>query len=713
MRLLCVLLLLATLPAAAQTIHGRAGIQLPAPPAAEAIPTASTMHGTRVEDNYRWLEDGRSEATLEFVRAQNAYAERYLEQARKRVDTLDELAELGSTSQMSVPVARGDALFYTKRLAGEPQASLYVRQPMRAANGKPGAAAEKRLVDAAALSKDVDLSVRLEDVARDGSLAAFAMVSSATGAATIRVAQVATGKVLEDELPAGTYLSVAFAPDGGSFYYARRTAQGTLLYQHRLGARLAEDKLIFGREFQGEPLGPSDPFTARLSSDARYLVLTIERGEPSRRTDIVFRDLSKAGQPFEALVWELEAHFSALWAANTWFVESDYLAARGRIFKADPGVMPEAWETIVPEAVEPIESWSVAGNRLAVTRLHAGSPETTLLTLSGKAAGQLSYEGFTKVSGLSGTVQEKVAYYSAESPLHPPAIYKLDVAVGRAELVYRPPAAIDPVQFEVSRLEYPAAGGVGLQVLVYGRKGQAQDAAPRLLMVPVGGYGLPAAPGWSALGAWWLNQGGRLALVAVRGGAESGIEFRQGQLVDQRRQGAEDWFAAARFLQTQKIATPSQMAMLGLAHGDLLAGSILASHPELFAAVATVDPVFDLITPVLPMPAAGRSGVSFRQPDPKRFHETLAVSAYQHMKSGTGLPALLLMSRPGSGIEPGDARKATALLQSFRSGSRPVLLKSAQAADRAQARGLELKLQQEADLAAFLWIESGSASGQH
>jgi hypothetical protein len=48
------------LGAFAQTIHGRDGITLPPPPAVEAIPVTDDYFGTKITDNYRWLEDAKS-----------------------------------------------------------------------------------------------------------------------------------------------------------------------------------------------------------------------------------------------------------------------------------------------------------------------------------------------------------------------------------------------------------------------------------------------------------------------------------------------------------------------------------------------------------------------------------------------------------------------------------------------------------------------------
>ena len=80
-----------------------------------------------------------------------------------------------------------------------------------------------------------------------------------------------------------------FAPDGKSIYYSRENKDGSLLYQHVLGTRPSQDKLLFGHEFHDEPLGPIDLFVSSITDDGRYLVVDIQRGVPAKREDIVFQ----------------------------------------------------------------------------------------------------------------------------------------------------------------------------------------------------------------------------------------------------------------------------------------------------------------------------------------------------------------------------------------------------------------------------------------
>ena len=99
---------------------------------------------------------------------------------------------------------------------------------------------------------------------------------------------------------------------------------------------------------------------------------------PARRVDIVFRDLTKPGSPFEVLVWGLDSRFNALYARGAWYVKTDYNSPKGRILKADPGIMPDAWKTIVPEGPDVIDAWSIVGGKIYVNRLKDVKTETTV-----------------------------------------------------------------------------------------------------------------------------------------------------------------------------------------------------------------------------------------------------------------------------------------------------------------------------------------------
>jgi len=128
--------------AIAQSIHGRDGITLPPPPAVEPNPVIDNYFGTKITDNYRWLEDAKSTETRNFIDQENAYTTRYLKLAHIHNQVQDDLDPLEHTSRWTIPIQRAGNYYFMKRLAGEEQASIYMRHGWTGAapKGQPSTA---------------------------------------------------------------------------------------------------------------------------------------------------------------------------------------------------------------------------------------------------------------------------------------------------------------------------------------------------------------------------------------------------------------------------------------------------------------------------------------------------------------------------------------------------------------------------------------------
>ncbi len=432
---------------------------------------------------------------------------------------VDDLGDLENVSAAGSPWQRGESYFFRKRLAGEQQFSIYVRQGWAG----PGVTVkDKRLVDPAVLSKDPNLSVRIEDVSRDGTLLAYQVQEGGADETSVHVLNVATGKILEDELPTARYTSAVFAPDGASLYYARNNKEGTLLYQHVLGTRSSRDTLIFGHEFRGEPLTGNDLFGGKITDDGRYLIVEISRGVPAKREDIVYRDLTKPDQPFEVLVWGLDSRFSTIYAKGAWYVKTDYHAPNGSILKADPGIMPDDWKTVVREGQNAINEWSIVGGKIYVSRLIDVKTETSVYALDGKLTGTVDYDGIGSPSKLEGRTTDRYGYFQFQSYILPPTLYRLDTVTGKRDAFFQPKIPFDSSQYEIKQVFFKSKDGTRIPMFIAGKKGLKQDGTERLLMTGYGGFKLSELPVWNPQYAWWMEQGGWFAMPNMRGGGEYG-----------------------------------------------------------------------------------------------------------------------------------------------------------------------------------------------
>ncbi len=685
--------------AMAQTIHGRDGIVLPQPPQVETVPVVDDYFGTKIIDSYRWLEDAKSPETRAFIAAQNAYTARYLKQARIRSQVVDGLEDLEQVPSWSLPIERGGNYFFEKRLAGEGQSSIYIRSGW---TGK-----DERLIDPAALSRDPNTSVEIADVSRDGTLLAYQLRQGGADETTVHVYNTKTGKTLDDELPRGLYWSVNFTPDGKGLYYTLANRQGTLLYEHVLNTLPSRDTLLFGHEFRGEALGPVDLFGAGVTDDGRYLVVEIDRGVPARRVDIVCRDLTVPGSPFEVLVWGVDARFSAIYAKGAWYVKTDYKAPNGRILKADPGILPDVWKTVVGEEKEPIDSFSIVGGKIYVRRLKDVKPETSVYTLEGKAAGTVDYGGIGTASDLMGRSTDRYGFFSFESFIVPPTFYRLDTATGKREVFAQPKTLFDSSQYELKQVLYKSKDGTKIPMFVAGKKGLKRDGTERLLMTGYGGFDLSMTPEWNPAYAWWLQQGGWFALPNLRGGGEYGEQWHEQAMFDKKQNVFDDWFAAAEYLIANKYTSPAHFAIRGRSNGGLLMGAAITQRPSLFSAVWCGYPLLDMLRYQKFLQGPHWTTEYGSAEKESQFQYLLKYSPYQHVKDGTAYPAVMFFTGDSdTRVDPLHARKMTALLQTASSSGRPILLHYSLTGGHSAGVGVEQKIQDDADELTFLWTET-------
>ncbi len=707
---------LAVAQSTGNTIHGGDRITLPAPPATEKNPVTDNYFDTKITDDYRWLEDAKSAETRDFIEQQMTYTDRYLKQAKVRPEFADSLDGLVRVTSWSTPIQRGDSYFFMKRLSSEEQASIYVRHGWAApktANAKMAdAGKDVRLIDPAALSRDTNTSVSIVDVSKAGDFLAYGVRQGGADEEEVHFRNLKTGKTLEDMLPSDRYNSVSFAPDLTGVYYARFTHKGSLLYFHKFGTRPSADVLLFGREFHSELLGELDLVGAGVTDDGRYLVVEISRGVPARRVDIVYRDLHKPESTFQILVWGFDSRFSADWANGEWYVQTDYSSPNGRILKAIPGVAPEAWDTVVPEGKDVIDGFNIVGGKLFVHRLHDVKSETSIYTLAGKAVGTIAYAGIGSASDLSGRVTDRYGFYSFQSFIQPPTIYRYDTMTGKQEVFAQPKTPFDSSQFELKQVFFKSKDGTQIPMFIAGKTGLKMDGSERLLMTGYGGFNLSETAAWSPLYAAWMEQGGWFALPNLRAGGEYGETWHKSGMFEKKQNVFDDFYAAAEYLIENKYTSSAHFAITGRSNGGLLMGAAMTQRPELWGAIWCGYPLLDMLRYQKFLFGRLWTTEYGSAENEKDFPYLLKYSPYQNVKAGTKYPAIMFFSGDSdTRVDPLHARKMTPLVQAASSSGRPVLLHYSLKGGHSAGVAAAQLIDDYADQLAFLWTETGARTG--
>jgi prolyl oligopeptidase len=689
-------------------VRGGNGVTLPDPPETARHPVTESLHGDTITDDYRWLEQQHDTQTRSWIDEQNAYTDSYLQQVTIRPEIKAELTKLERVETYSTPVKRGDLYFFKKRLADENQGSIYIRHTAAGAM-RPGASdADERLVDATKLSADQNTSVGILDVTNDGLLLAYGVRQGGADEQSVHLIDVATRKALPDQLTSQRYLGVSISPDKKGLYYSVFHHSGTLVYWHGFGTEQSADKVIFGKEYKGEPLGELDLIGIGTSDNEHWLILVISRGVPAKREDILIKDMREPDAPIIPLVYGVDNRFNLIdTGTDTFLVETDMGAPKRRILRVDPNTSPQEWKTVVPEAKDVIEASTVLSGKLFIERLVDVKNDISMYSLDGEPEGTMKLPGIGSATVPYGRPLAKEGFYSFTSFNVPPTIYRYQADTNATSIFAQPKVPFHPDRYEVRQVFFKSKDGTRVPMFVAGKKGLPRSGKTPLLLTGYGGFLVSMTPGWNPMYAWWLEQGGWFAMPNLRGGGEYGEDWHKAGMFGKKQNVFDDFFAATRYLIDEKYTEPAHLAIWGRSNGGLLMGAAMTQHPELYGAIVCGYPLLDMLR--YQNFEFGRLWTTeYGSADNAADYKYLrAYSPYQNVKQGTKYPAIMFFSGDNdTRVDPLHARKMTAEVQAATSRDRPILLHYTTKGGHSSGVSVTQQIQDETDILSFLWNET-------
>ena len=158
------------------------------PPKAQVDNVVDDVHGVKIADPYRWLEDAHSPATRQFVSEQLAYTRSVLDALPSRDKLHTRLQELLEIGNVTAPKSGGGRYFYTRREGTQNQPVLYVREG--------GTSKDRVLVDVNQQAADGTIALDWFFPSHDGKYVAYGTSPSGSELSTLHVIDTATGHLL-------------------------------------------------------------------------------------------------------------------------------------------------------------------------------------------------------------------------------------------------------------------------------------------------------------------------------------------------------------------------------------------------------------------------------------------------------------------------------------------------------------------------------------
>ena len=677
-------------------------------PKAEMRPVTENLHGTKIVDPYRWLEDGSSAETQKWVGEEMAYTRSVLDPLPGRELIHKRLTELLGIGSISVPRIAGKYYFYTRREGMQNQPVLYVREGLE---GK-----DRVLVDVNKLAADGTVALDWFYPAEHGKYVAYGTSLSGSEMSTLHVIDSKTGTILPDTIERTRAASIAWSLDSSGFYYTRYPNKGDVpegqerynrhVFYHLLGTDPATDPPIFG-----EGRDPEDWPEVSLDNDGRLLLITVTQGWT--KTELFLMDTRKATPPTRITTGKNFLYSATLYNGRIYIVTNED-APRFRVFMAEAGNYDrDDWQEIIPQTGGVLKDAGLWGGKIFAQYEQNATSQLKVFDLGGTLLGNLALPAIGSVFECQGKWDRDEVFYGFESFTIPRSIYRYDLKSGSTTLWAKVDApGIDPAAYEVEQEWYHSKDGTRVPMFVVSRKGVKKDGQNPTVLTGYGGFNISLTPEFDSDIYLWLEHGGVYAVANLRGGSEFGEDWHRAGMLDKKQNVFDDMIAAAEFLISQKYTDKGHLAIWGGSNGGLLMGAMITQRPDLFRAVVCDVPLLDMLhyqkfqIARLWIPEYGTAE------DPAQFKWLYAYSPYHHVKAGTEYPAILFTTADtDSRVDPMHAKKMTALMQATAANGgsrvRPILLRIETKAGHGPGTPVAKQVEEDTDAYSFLFWQLG------
>ena len=678
------------------------------PPLAEKHPLEETLHGVKIVDNYRWLEDGSSAATQKWVEQEMGYTRRVLDPLPGRDGINKRLTQLLTIGSLTPPQLAGKYYFYTRRDGMQNQPVLYVREGV---DGK-----DRVLVDANALAADGTIALDWYQPSENGKYLAYGTSPSGSEMSTLHIIETKTGNALPDVIERTRAASIAWKLDNSGFYYTRYPKKGDVpdgqemynrhVFYHDLGADPDTDPKIFG-----EGRDPEDWPSVDLDNDGRLLLITVSQGWT--KSELYLMDL-KAGTPLTRITTGKNFLYSASAYNGRLYVVTNEDAPRYRVFVTEAGDYErDHWKEIIPQADAVLQGAAVWGGKLFTQYEQNATSQLKIFDIEGNKLKDLLLPALGTVFGSDGKWDRVEIFYGFLSFTVPPTVYRYDLKSGSTSLWAKVDApSIDPSAYEVNQEWYHSKDGTRVPMFVVNKKGLKKDGHNPTLLTAYGGFNVSLTPSFSRTAYLWMEHGGVYAVANLRGGAEFGEDWHRAGMLDKKQNVFDDMIGAAEHLIAEKYTDKDHLAVQGGSNGGLLMGAMITQRPDLFRAVVCQVPLLDMLRyqnfqiAKLWIPEYGTSD------NPDQFKWLYAYSPYHHVKAGTEYPAILFMTADtDTRVDPMHAKKMAAEMQAEAkngaSKTRPILLRIESKAGHGAGKPVTKQIEEFTDIYSFLFWQLG------
>jgi len=677
-------------------------------PIARKEPYITEIHGDTRTDDYFWMRHRDSEEILEYLNAENAFAEEELKDvAELRGQLFKEIKGRIKEKDMSVPYQWQGFEYFSEFEEGEEyarhsrvkkgeKARLILDENVRA-EGKPFYALSSKVVS----PDNGKLAVGEDTVGRRLYTLSFLPLTSE--------------ETMDDSVE-GTDGNAVWTADSNGVFYVKKDPQTLRPYQvwlHRLGTNQSEDELIYE---EGD-----DTFHMGIGLSKSKLFLFIHC-QSTITSEVLYAPLNEPGSDPKSVVPRTKGlEYKADHLDGHFYVLHNLMAKNFKlsILPESGGSRLEDAEVLIPHSNDIyLEEFELLHGLVALEERAAGRTRIRLVS-------NRNYEK-SKCINFDEEVYTVFLHHNPEPDLKalrigyvsmtiPNSVYDYHLEDGRLELLKQVEVVGDyrPGDYQSERMDVTARDGEKVPVSLVYRKDFKKDGNGPLLLYGYGSYGISVDPFFSHARLSLLDRGFAFAIAHIRGGQEKGRKWYEAGRLKQKMNTFFDFIDVAEHLIDRNYTSRNHLYAMGGSAGGLLMGAVMNLRPDLWHGLVAQVPFVDVVNTMLDasIPLTTGEYDEWGNPNDEGFyHYILGYSPYDNVEK-KDYPALLITSGyHDSQVQYWEPTKWAARLRELKTDKNPLLLVTEMEAGHGGASGRFKRLKEVALEYAFLLKLEGITS---
>jgi len=672
---------------------------VPQPPLAEKIRKELTIHGQTRIDDYYWLNERSNPKVVEYLKAENAYADALMKRTEPLQEKLyNEMVGRIKQTDMSVPYFDNGYWYYTRFEAGKDY-------PLTCRKAKTLKAKEEIMLDGNKMAAGHGyFNIGGWAVSPDNKILAYGVDTVSRRQYKIFFKELKSGKVYPEEIPMTAGFAV-WAKDSKTVFYPAIDESLRLykIFRHTLGTPARNDVEIYHEK--------DETFELSLDQSRSRQYIFIISGS-TLTTEYRYLDASQPMADFVVFQPRTRGlEYSVDHLADKFYILTNDQARSFRLMEATPGrTGKDDWREVIPHRPEVyLQGFYLFKDFLVLGERKDGLSQIRVVPWGEKDGFYLEFPDKAYVADATPTPEAatELLRYNYQSLTTPSTVYEFNMKSRQQTVLKRQevPGGYKPEDYATERLMAPGYDGTLVPISVVYRKGVRDKGPAPLLLYGYGSYGATTDPGFNIMRISLMDRGFLIALAHIRGGAEMGRAWYEDGKLFKKINTFTDFISCGEYLVRHGYTTPCRLFAQGGSAGGLLMGAVVNLRPDLFKGVIAAVPFVDVITTMLDpsIPLTTSEYDEWGNPnDPAYYEYMMSYSPYDNVRS-KAYPALLVTTGlHDSQVQYWEPAKWVARLRVTKTDQNPLILKTNLEAGHGGASGRFRRLKESAFQYAFI-----------